>query len=66
MPLDKTVPIRRPRIEKAPAAAKRTEATRQSTTRRDDTPLSPALVSFIHFLAAAAVRRSMKKIGGES
>jgi hypothetical protein len=29
-------------------AAKRTEATRQSTTPRDDTPLSPALVKFIH------------------
>jgi hypothetical protein len=66
MPLDKTVPIRRPRIEKAPDAAKRTEAHKQSTTRADDTPLSPALVKFIHVLAAAAVRASMKKHGGGS
>lgn len=64
MPLDKPAPLRRPRIEKAPAAAKRTEATRQSTTRDDGTPLSPALVKLIHLIAAAAVRESMKSGGG--
>ena len=64
MPLEKSASTGQARIEKASADANRTEATRQSTTREDDTPLSPELVKFIHFLAAAAVRRSMKKPGG--
>jgi len=64
MPLDKPAPTRRLRIEKAPVAAKRAEATNQSTTRGDGSPLSPALVKFIHLLADAAVEESMKKRGG--
>jgi hypothetical protein len=61
MPLDKSAPIRRPKIEKAPAAAKRTEVTRQSTTRGDDTPLSPTLVKLISLLARAAARDAFAK-----
>jgi hypothetical protein len=52
--------------EKASADANRTEAPNLETTRTDDTPLSPALVKFIHVLAAAAVRESMKKGGSGS
>jgi hypothetical protein len=64
MPLDKPAPIRRPRIEKAPAAAKRTEATRQSTTHGDGTPLSPPLVKLIRLLARAAARDAFKNGAG--
>jgi hypothetical protein len=64
MPLDKPAPIRRPRNEKAPDAAKRTEATRQSTTPGDGTPLSPPLVKLIRLLARAAARDAFKNGAG--
>jgi hypothetical protein len=56
--------MRPPKIEKAPADTNRAEAQVQNTTRRDDTPLRPALVKLIHLLADALVREQLRKSGG--
>jgi hypothetical protein len=63
MPLDKSAPIRRATKEMASADANRLRPQDNQQRGRDDTPLDPQLVKFIHFLAAATVRRSMKKSG---
>jgi hypothetical protein len=57
--------MRPPKIEKAPADANRAEAPNRKSTRRDDTPLSPALVKLIHIIADALVREQLRKGGGQ-
>jgi hypothetical protein len=56
--------MRPPKIEKVPADANRTETPNRKSTRKDDTPLSPALLELIHLLADALVREQLRKGNG--